>query len=109
MLPLHRAKELAFFGDTITAEEADRWGMLTRLCDPEEIDTVVKDLAERLAGMPPRTLALIKENLNRAYERSLTENLDAESATQPMAFTSEDTREAIQAWLDKREPRFTGR
>lgn len=109
ILPLHKAKELAFLGETISAEEADRLGMLNRLCEPGEIDTVVKDLAERLAGMPPRTLALLKENFNRAQERSLAENLDAESVAQTMAFTSEDTREAIVAWLEKREPRFTGR
>lgn len=109
VLPLHRAKELAFLGETITAEEADRLGMLNRLCEPGEIDAVVKDLAQRLAGMPPRTIALLKENLNRAHERSLVENLDAESASQALVFTSEDTREAIMAWLEKREPRFTGR
>jgi 2-(1,2-epoxy-1,2-dihydrophenyl)acetyl-CoA isomerase len=52
---------------------------------------------------------LIKENLNRAAERSLEENLDAESAAQSLAFASEDTREAVLAWVEKREPRFTGR
>ena len=108
-LPLHRAKELAFLGETISAEEADRLGLINRLCEPEEIDAVVKDLAARLAGLPPRSLAFMKENLNRAAERSLVENLDAESAAQSLMYTSEDTREAIAAWLEKREPRFTGR
>lgn len=109
VLPLHRAKELAFLGDTITADQANDLGMLNRLCDPGEVDVVVKDLASRLAAMPPRTVAIQKENLNRAFERSLIENLDAESVGQSMVFTSEDTREAISAWLEKREPRFTGR
>jgi 2-(1,2-epoxy-1,2-dihydrophenyl)acetyl-CoA isomerase len=109
LLPLHKAKELAFLGDTLTAEEADRWGLLNRLCQPGEIDAVVKDLAERLAGMPPRPLRMMKESFNRANERTLSENLDAESIGQTMAFASEDTREAVAAWLEKREPRFTGR
>ncbi|MEA2516804.1 MAG: hypothetical protein QOG16_642 [Actinomycetota bacterium] len=109
VLPLHKAKELALLGEMISAEEADRLGMLNRLCEPGEIDAVVKDLAGRLAGMPPRTVAMLKENLNRSYERSLAENLDAESIAQTMAYTSEDTREAIAAWVEKREPRFTGR
>lgn len=108
-LPLHRAKEMALLGETLSAEEADRWGLLTRLCDAEEIDAVVKDLAERLAALPPRSVAMIKHNLNRGAERSLEENLLAESATQTLAFTSDDTREAITAWIEKREPRFTGR
>ena len=108
-LPLHRAKELALLGETLSAEEADRWGLLTRLCDAEEIDAVVKDLAQRLVALPPRSVAMIKQNLNRGAERSLEENLQAESFSQTLAYTSEDTREAITAWIEKREPRFTGR
>jgi 2-(1,2-epoxy-1,2-dihydrophenyl)acetyl-CoA isomerase len=73
------------------------------------VDAVVKDLATRLAALPPRTVSLIKENLNRASERSIEQNLDAESSTQALTFAGEDTREAVMAWLEKREPRFTGR
>lgn len=109
LLPLNRAKELALLGETISAREADGLGLLNRLCQPEELDLVVKDLAVRLAALPPQTVALIKENLNRAHERSLEENLDAESLSQAFAFGTEDMREAIQAFLEKREPRFTGR
>jgi enoyl-CoA hydratase/carnithine racemase len=108
-LPLHKAKELALLGETIGAEEAHRLGLLTRLCEPDEIDSVVKDLAERVAALPPRTVSLIKENLNRAPERSIEETLDAESAAQALLFASEDTKEAVLAWIEKREPRFTGR
>jgi enoyl-CoA hydratase/carnithine racemase len=108
-LPLHRAKELALLGETISAEEADHLGLLNRLCEPDEVDSVVKDLAERLASLPPRTVSLIKENLNRAAERSIEENLDAESITQALTIASDDTREAVAAWIEKREPRFTGR
>jgi 2-(1,2-epoxy-1,2-dihydrophenyl)acetyl-CoA isomerase len=109
LLPLHKAKELAFLGDTLSAAEADRFGLLNRLCDEEEIDEVVEELAERLCSMPPRTLAMIKHNLNRAPERSLEATLEAESAAQSLCATSEDTREAIASWLEKRPPRFTGR
>jgi 2-(1,2-epoxy-1,2-dihydrophenyl)acetyl-CoA isomerase len=62
-----------------------------------------------LAALPPRIVTLIKENLNRAGERSLEDTLEAEAFGQTLAFTSEDTREAIAAWIEKREPRFTGR
>jgi enoyl-CoA hydratase/carnithine racemase len=108
-LPLHRAKELALLGETISAAEADGLGLLNRLCEPDEVDAVVKDLTTRLTALPPRTVSLIKENLNRASERSIEENLDAESITQALSFAGEDTREAVTAWLEKREPRFTGR
>jgi enoyl-CoA hydratase/carnithine racemase len=109
LLPLNRAKELALLGETISAEEADRLGLLNRLVANDEVDAVVKDLAERLAAMPPRTVSMIKENLNRASEMTIESVLDAESITQAMCFASEDTREAVMAWLEKREPRFHGR
>lgn len=109
LLPLHRAKELALLGETIGAAEARELGLLNRLCEPDEIDAVVKDLSRRLAALPPRTVTQIKENLNRAPERSIEGNLDAESVAQSLVFTSEDTREAVMAWVEKREPRFKGR
>ena len=108
LLPLNKAKEIALLGDMLSAEEADRLGLLNRFCDASEVDTVVKDLASRLVALPPRIVTLIKENLNRASERSLEDTLDAESFGQSLAYTSEDTREAITAWIEKREPRFTG-
>jgi enoyl-CoA hydratase/carnithine racemase len=108
-LPLHRAKELALLGEIIDAAEAQSLGLLNRLCEAHEVDAVVDDLAARLAALPPRTVTLIKENLNRAPERSLEETLDAESLSQALSFSSDDTREAITAWIEKREPRFTGR
>lgn len=108
-LPLHKAKELALLGDTISAKEADELGLLNRLVNASEIDEVVYGLAERLAAMPPRTVSMIKENLNRGTERTIEQTLEAESLTQSLAFASEDTREAVMAWIEKREPRFTGR
>jgi 2-(1,2-epoxy-1,2-dihydrophenyl)acetyl-CoA isomerase len=108
-LPLHRAKELALLGDTIDAQEAYDLGLINRVCEPGEVDSVVKDLASRLTDLPPRTVSLIKDNLNRAPERSIEDGLAAEAATQALCFASEDTREAVLAWIEKREPRFTGR
>lgn len=109
LLPLNRAKELALLGDTLTSAEAARWGLVNRLCDASEVDQVVKDLTARIVALPPRTATMIKENLNRAAERSLEQNLDAESLTQSLAFGSDDTREALMAFVEKREPRFQGR
>lgn len=108
-LPLHKAKELALLGETISGEEAERLGLVNRLVDVGEGDTVVKELATRLTALPPRTVSMIKENLNRATERTLEETLDAESMTQSLAFASEDTREAVMAWIEKREPDYKGR
>ena len=108
-LPMHKAKEFALFGEVISAEAAHELGLVNRLYSTDEIDAVVKDLAERVAAMPPRAVATIKENLNRAPSRTLDEVLDAEAEGQAMLYTSEDTREAVLAFIEKREPRFTGR
>jgi enoyl-CoA hydratase/carnithine racemase len=108
-LPLHLAKELALLGDTIDAQAAYAMGLINRICDEDEVDEIVKDLGRRLSALPPRTVSLIKENLNRAPERTIEDGLAAEAATQALCFASEDTREAVTAWIEKREPRFTGR
>lgn len=107
-LPLHFAKELALLGGTLTAREAFDMGLINRVCEESEVDAVVGDFAERLAALPPRTVALIKENLTRASERSIEATLDAESATQSLCIASDDTKEAVIAWVQKREPTFTG-
>ncbi len=109
LLPLHKAKELALLGETVSAQEAADLGLVTRLCEPSEIDEVVKELTERLVALPPRALATIKHNLNRSLERSLEENLAAEESAQAMMLSSEDTIEAVRAWIEKREPNFSGR
>lgn len=109
LLPLTKAKELAFFGEPLTAAEAGRLGVVNRVCAPDELESVVKDLTARLTKLPPRALELIKANLNRAGDSDLESILDDESAGQALSLTSEDTREAVLAFLEKREPRFTGR
>lgn len=92
LLPLHRAKELALLGDTISAHEANELGLLNRLCEPEEVDDVTADLAGRIAAMPPRTASLIKENLNHAADLAFEQVLDIESLTQSLVLASEDPR-----------------
>ena len=109
LLPLNKAKELALLGDVIDAETADGLGLLNRLCSAEEVDAVADELAQRLAAQPPRTVALIKENLNRSHARTVQETLDSESDAQALALTTEDTLESVRAFIEKRAPRYTGR
>ena len=60
------------------------------------------------SGAPIAT-RLMKENLNRATERTIEQTLEAEAITQSLSFASEDTREAVIAWVEKRDPVFKGR
>src|SRR5918998_1731953 len=85
-LPLHKAKELALLGETISASEADRLGLVTRLCEDDDVEGVAQELAAAVAQLPPKALSMIKANLNRAPERSIEETLEAEATAQALAF-----------------------
>jgi 2-(1,2-epoxy-1,2-dihydrophenyl)acetyl-CoA isomerase len=109
LVGLHRAKELAFFADIISAKEAAEIGLVNRLVAAADIDRFVDEWARRLAGGPPIAVAQTKQMLNRAFEQTLEQALDAEGSAQTVNFSTKDTAEAIEAFLAKREPRFIGR
>lgn len=105
---LHRAKELALLGDSIDAARAYEMGLANRVVRSEELDTAVKEIAARLAAGPPVTMALTKKALNESFAKTFDEALDQESLGQSILFSTNDLQEAIMAFFEKREPRFTG-
>jgi enoyl-CoA hydratase/carnithine racemase len=109
LVGLHRAKELAFFADIISAKEAAELGLVNRLVAAADIDRFVDDWAQRLASGPPIAMSQTKQMLNRSFEQTLSQSLDDEAWSQTVNFSTKDTAEAIDAFLAKREPRFTGR
>jgi enoyl-CoA hydratase/carnithine racemase len=105
---LHRAKELAFFADILPASEAAEIGLVNRVVEEENVDAFVDGWAARLAAGPPIALAQSKQMLNNASNVTLEQALDIEGAAQAINFVTKDTMEALRAFNEKREPRFTG-
>lgn len=109
LVGLHRAKELALLADLVPAAEAERIGLVNRVVPDAELDAFVDDWAGRLAAGPPLALSMTKRLLDDAFSYGLAEALDAEGMAQSVNVASEDTREAIRAFLEKRTPEFRGR
>jgi 2-(1,2-epoxy-1,2-dihydrophenyl)acetyl-CoA isomerase len=109
LVGLHKAKQLAFFGDIITAAEAERIGIVNEVVAAEEIDAFVEAWANRLAGSPPLTMSMTKQLLNASIGSSLTQALDAEATAQSLNFSTDDTREALRSRREDRLPVYQRR
>lgn len=108
LIGLHRAKELAFLAEIIDATEAERIGLVNRVVPHAEFGTAVAALAARLAAMPPLQLAVVKRQLSDGLNHTMAEAIEHEGVAQALMFSSRDTAEALVAFVEKREPRFTG-
>jgi len=106
---MHRAKELTLLADVIDAEVAAGMGLVNRVLPDDELDSFVGDWASRLAAGPPIALAMSKRLLNNSFNVTLEEALDDEGLSQSVNIGTADTTEAVSAFLEKRDPTFTGR
>jgi 2-(1,2-epoxy-1,2-dihydrophenyl)acetyl-CoA isomerase len=104
-----RAAELSLLGDVVAAEQALQMGLVNRVVADEALPAVARELALRLAALPPRALALTKRALNHAWTATLDQHLEYEAYLQATAGRTADHREGVTAFLEKRPPRFTGR
>jgi 2-(1,2-epoxy-1,2-dihydrophenyl)acetyl-CoA isomerase len=109
LIGMHRAKELALFADIISAKEAADMGLFNRVVPAADLDAFVADWASRLAAGPPIAMAMTKRLLTNSFSMTMDEALEAEGMAQSVNAGTEDSPEAIRAFLEKREPRFKGR
>ena len=109
LVGLHRAKELAFFADVLSADEVHAMGLLNRVVPDDTLDEVVDEWVARLVAGPPLALSLTKKMLNDSMANGMEQALEEEARSQSVNFGTADTAEAIEAFLDRREPRFEGR
>jgi 2-(1,2-epoxy-1,2-dihydrophenyl)acetyl-CoA isomerase len=108
LVGLHKAKELALLGDVISAEEAERIGIVNRVVPAAELDKAVDEIVARLLQTAPLALAQTKALLDRGLTRSIGEAVEAEAIAQVVNGGTKDAAEAISAFTEKRDPVFTG-
>src|SRR6266851_2973306 len=109
MVTSNIACEMFFLGDTIDAQEALRMGLLNRVVAPEQLDAETRKLAERLRAGPAVSIAAAKHAVYASEHDTLEKMLQYESDAQLRCFQSEDGREGVRAFTEKRPPRFTGK
>jgi 2-(1,2-epoxy-1,2-dihydrophenyl)acetyl-CoA isomerase len=104
-----RALELIMTGKTIPAKEAEQLGLINKVVPAAELDKHTDELAHRLATGPTKALGLSKRIINRVTSLELPEALEYEACNQDIAGKTSDHLEAVQAFLEKRQPKFSGK
>jgi enoyl-CoA hydratase/carnithine racemase len=108
LIGVHKAKELAFLADVIDAAEAERIGIVNRIVAADELDAAVDIVVARLLQMAPIALAQTKHLLDQAFTVTFADAAEAEAAAQVVNLSSDDAKEAVRAFMEKRNPQFSG-
>jgi len=105
---MQRAMALAMTGDRLSAEDAERWGLIWKCFDDSILKSESEKLALQLASGPTRSLGLIKQAMYSSANNDLGTQLDLERDLQREVGKGKDYREGVTAFLEKRKPKFTG-
>ena len=109
LIGFQKASALMMLGDKVSAEEAERLGMIYKYVPSEEFQETIQKLALKMAKMPTKVLGLIKKTLNQSFTNNLEQQLSVESKYQIEAASSEDYQEGVAAFIEKRKPNFRGK
>lgn len=108
LIGFQKALALAMLGDKISAEEAERLGMIYKMIPLENFEEEVHKLALKMANMPTKALGMIKELYNKSMSNTLEDQLALESKLQIEAAQTNDYAEGVVAFIEKRKPNFKG-
>ena len=108
LVGMARARGLAMLGPKIKAEQAEAWGIIWQCVDDEELMATALGLAEQMATQPTRGFAFTKKAFSLSTTNSLDEQLEVEKELMRAAGQTHDYQEGVAAFLEKREPRYTG-
>ena len=109
LIGAQKALALMLTGDKVSAKEAEALNMIYKAVEAETYETFTADFMSKLALMPTRAMALTKKAVQESWNNTLSEQLNLELALQVEAGNTEDFKEGVQAFLDKRKPNFTGK
>ncbi|WP_326581997.1 enoyl-CoA hydratase-related protein [Streptomyces sp. NBC_00481] len=104
-----RAKELMFFGDALSAADAERLGLVNRVVAAQDLEKTAREWAERLAAGPTRALALTKHLVNASLDTDRATAFAAEAAAQEINMTTRDAQEGVASFVERRTPHYEGR
>ncbi|HLW06051.1 MAG TPA: enoyl-CoA hydratase-related protein [Marinilabiliaceae bacterium] len=109
LIGFQKASALAMLGDKVSAEEAERIGMIYKVIPFDSFEEEVNILAIKMANMPTKALGLIKKSLNQSLTNNLEQQLALESKYQIEAASTDDYAEGVAAFMEKRKPSFKGK